>query len=157
MPSKAEIKPISPCPGWEHFSINLDLDTVADAPTLLRNIRNVINKSKVGRAEISLIPHPSPPMSGDENVNRVVECIRNDSEKVFSRQVFIAIRDGHEDIALNIIRKVVPDVAKQIRVELSSEDQEKVAQIILERARKIQQQGEWEGTLKWLVERKRGG
>jgi hypothetical protein len=157
MLSKAVIRPISPSKGWEGFFLNLDLDTVADAATILRNIENVISKSKVGKAEIAAMPHDSPFISTNENIDRVVERIRNDSEKVFSRPVFIAIRDGHEPTALSIIRKVVPNVAKEIRVELSDEDLEKVAQIILERARGIQQKGEWEGTLKWLAERRRSG
>ncbi len=147
MPSKAEIRPISPYPGWEGFSINLDLGipdlaTVADAVSTLSNIKDVINKSKVGKAEISVI---------DESVYSVVECIRNDrkiSEKVFSRRVFIALIEGHENIALDIIRKVVPNAAQQINVELSTEDQERVAQIILGRARKIQQKANGKELLK---------
>ncbi len=90
-------------------------------------------------------------MSANENVIRVVECIRNDTkfgEKVFARPVYVAIRDGREDIALDTIRKVVPKPALQIRVELSAEDQENVAHIILGRARKVQRKGEWERTLK---------
>ncbi len=150
MPFK--IKPISPTNGYEGFSINLDLDTVADAPTTLSNIRDVINRSKVGKAEISVILHQTPTtMWSTENVIRVVDCIRNDtaiSEKAFARRVYVALKNGHGEVALDIIRSVVPTAAKQIRVDLSAEEQEQVAQIILERARSIQQEGEWERTLK---------
>src|SRR5437867_234770 len=99
MLSRAVIRPISPSRGWEGFSLNLDLDTLADAATILRYIEDVINRSKVGKAEIAAIAHQSAAASTNENVDRVVESIRNDSEKVFSRPVFIAIRDGHEHTA----------------------------------------------------------
>lgn len=157
MLSRAVIRPISPSQGWEGFSLNLDLEAVADAAKIVRSIQDVINKSKVRKAEIAAIPHESPAISTNANMDRVVEHIRNDSEKVFSRPVFIALRDGHEPTALGIIRKVVPNVAKQMGIDLSAGDQERIAQIILERAHQIQQKGEWEGTLKWLAERKRAG
>ncbi len=70
-------------------------------------------------------------MPTNENVIRVIECIRNDtqiSEKSFSRLVYIAIRDGNDHIALDAIRKMIPVAAKQISLDLSPEEQEEVEQ-----------------------------
>ena len=71
-----------------------------------------------------MISHQTPvihrDISANENVIRVIECIRNESkfsEKVFARPVYVAIRDGREYIALDTIRKVVPKAALQIMVE----------------------------------------
>jgi hypothetical protein len=80
-------------------------------------------------------------MMPDNNVRRVVHSILNDSkirEQVFSSAVHVALRDGYDDNALNTIREVIPVAAQQVRADLSPDEMERVAQIILERARKIQ-------------------
>jgi len=86
-------------------------------------------------------------LSITDNVRRVVQSIRNDSrisEKVFSTSVYVALRDGYDDNALDTIRGVVPRAAQQVRAQLSPDETERVAQIILQHARRIQQSGEWE-------------
>jgi len=79
-------------------------------------------------------------MMPDNNVRRVVHSILNDSkirEQIFSSSVHAALRDGYDDNVLNTIREVIPTAAQQARADLSQDEMERVAQILLERARKM--------------------
>jgi len=98
-----------------------------------------VNRQHIVEVPDFTLPHPA--MMPDNNVRRVVHSILNDSrisEKVFSSAVYVALRDGYDDTALNTIREVIPTAAQQVRAQLSPDEMERVAQIILERARKIQ-------------------